>query len=234
MADNKTCFVCHLQSDDVKVMIQCTGCSNYYHRKCIKLDLRGFHNKKSNWKCNRCDLVQGKQSEVMGIELPKTRKKSKNEEGESAISDILVLLKSIIKNNSEMTAKIDYLIQENAQLKEEILKIKNVNQQHKHGAKTEDNATYASIAKTKNVLIVKSKNESTTTQQIKDHLLKNVQPAELGTGLTMGRKIKTGGIVLNCGNDTQIQVLQDKIQSKMGDQYNVVHPTLKKKTGLSL
>lgn len=49
------CFKCKVVFDDVKSTIQCTGCSLYYHGKCMNVDMSGFHLRRATWKCEICD-----------------------------------------------------------------------------------------------------------------------------------------------------------------------------------
>lgn len=100
---------------DIKGAIQCTGCSNFYHGKCVGVDLRGFHMKKS-WRCDSC--VPNVVGEVMEstTESGRARKRSRNDDGEYVdIGEVMRTLKAILQQNQELNQKVEQLIEENNQ-----------------------------------------------------------------------------------------------------------------------
>lgn len=230
MAANESCFYCKETFLDVKSVIQCNGCSYFYHGKCMGVELRGFHMKKSTWKCFNCAPNVNSESEVMshGGET-RARKRSRCEENEYiSITEIIETLNTILESNKVMNNKIDELITENKNLKLEISQLKNT--RINESAQISNTISYASVASStkQSVLIVKPKDAAHNIVKTKEDLRQKIQPSEMNTGITMGRKIRNGGLVLNCEQNNQIDDIKTQIQTKMGAEYEIIKPSPKK------
>lgn len=214
------CFKCKSLFDDVKCIIQCVECKNFYHGKCENVDLRGFHLRKLIWKCKQCS------DDNVG---PRPRKRSRVEDGidQSLIEGINRTLSLLLKNTNELNDKVDKLMAENQSLKVQIAELKK-SQIINPTVADSVRPTYASTAaKTPNnskVLSVKQKGQQKDVKQVRKDLQDRVNPEELGIGVSMGRPTRDGGLVLTCGNEREISVVQSEIQTKLGNNYEVDRP----------
>lgn len=72
------------------------------------------------------------------------------------------------------------------------------------------------------MLVVKQKGScQKDVQQVKQDIKKNVDSADIGVLVTMGKTTKNGDIILNCGTEKEIQSVASEIQSKLGENYSV-------------
>lgn len=229
MAAAEACGVCEEVFPEPKGMIQCNGCSNYYHGKCVGLETRGLHMKKAIWKCPAC--VEN-ENEVMvqgGSGKTRARKRSRVENDEIlSMNEVMKLLKDLIHSNKEINLKLDVLMDENKSLKEELQQWKETNTMKiNQNVPTYANVTQKTAIKP-NVLIVKPKNVTQNLTKTKEDLVTKVQPSELKTGISMGNKIRNGGIILNCAQNRKVEDIQTVLQNKMGEDYEVVKPALRR------
>lgn len=231
-----SCFKCKLPLEDVRAIIQCTVCKLYFHAKCGNVDMRGFHMKKSTWKCGKCEPQI---SEVKMVDVNKgerSRKRSRVDEitvDQEFISEINANLQFLVEKTKALDQKIDLLLNENLNLKAEIASLKEskqitgVSQQsNKNVAATSTYATVVSKNNDNKVLIVKQKCMEKDIKQVKEDIRKNVNPLDIGAGLSLGKPTKNGGIILKCGNEKELTNIQAHIQEKMGDSYSVDVPKL--------
>lgn len=68
------CYNCKPLLDDAKSAVQCTLCKNYYHGKCEEVDFRGFHMRKSTWRCKQYVETHGDGRDAI---VGRSRKKSR-------------------------------------------------------------------------------------------------------------------------------------------------------------
>lgn len=215
------CANCKQIIEDVKSIILCTLCKNAYHAKCESMELRGFHTKKTSWKCKACIAKGG----------DRPRKRIRIEENsidQNTIEMLNAALEKLTYNTNEMHKKIDYLIAENDILKQQIAELKSLNYNEEnvqHLPCTSKSYAHAVVNNNK-VLVVKKKSDQSEPKEIKEDLRRKVNPVEIGVGVSMGRSTKGGGIILNCGNEKEISNVQTEIQSKLGDQYQVDRPKI--------
>lgn len=225
--DDSKCFSCkEMFGDDIKSVAQCTVCNKLYHVRCENIDLRGFHLRKSYWKCKICENknieegTSGKQN--------RSRKRSRTEENyldQIDVDFINSTLQALVKNTNELNTKIDFLIKENNELRKEIISLK----QQKHVDKSSEVpslSSYSSVVQrnVNKVLVIKPKETQKHIKEVKEDLRKKVDPTDMGMGVTMGRVTKKGGLILNCDTSKDILNIQSEIQSKLGDTYDVERP----------
>lgn len=222
------CFKCKILFEDLKTIVQCTGCKNFYHGKCENIDFRGFHMKKSSWKCKMC--LESSNENGNDAKIQRSRKRSRVDENyieQDVIDKINETLDLLLKGNNELNKKVDLLIAENQNLKLEIAKLKECKTDY-DVAPCKTNNTYASIAgnqpNNSKVLVIKPKGQQRDVKQIKKDLQEKVNPSDIGIGVTMGRTTKNGGLILTCGNEKEILTVQTEIQGKLGDEYEVDRP----------
>lgn len=220
------CFNCKQLFDDPKSIVQCINCVQYFHCKCENIDLRGFHMKRSTWKCKACSETHCEvRSEVNKPE--RSRKRSRTDEvyvEASTIDRINAKLDMLLKNTNELNQKVDFLLAENQSLKEEILFLK----ENKSKDIVPSLKTYATVAKNENkILLVTQKSTQKDVSVVKQDLKNKVNPTEIGIGLSMGRSTKNGGLILNCSSEKEIISIQSEIQNKLGDSYSVDRPKIK-------
>lgn len=88
------------------------------------------------------------------------------------------------------------------------------------------------VASNKEVIIVKPK-ESKTHTEIKKDLVQRIDPVALRTDISLGKNLKSGGVVLECNdNKVSASTIKDKIQKDLGSNYDIsvpkrVYPKLK-------
>ncbi|KAJ3658240.1 hypothetical protein Zmor_009992 [Zophobas morio] len=121
--DVVSCFACSTNIDDAKCVLQCTICLNSYHNKCVNIDLRGFHMKRSIWKCNHCvDVSQGA--------IPKRfRFESENGTSNCNRDDIMLLVHSLIDSINGLKEDVKILLSMNKNLRDEIKSLIKHNQE---------------------------------------------------------------------------------------------------------
>lgn len=123
--DDGLCFLCGGIFEDQRSIAECTGCKNVFHVKCENIDLRGFHLRKSFWKCKACEAKP--MEETSNTRQNKPRKRSRTEEqyiDQFDVDHINATLQALLNNTNELNKKVDYLITENNLLKEEIILLK--------------------------------------------------------------------------------------------------------------
>lgn len=181
-ADVNSCSNCRKNLDDVKQVIQCVICKNLFHGKCENVDMRGFHTRKLNWKCKVCSAKGG----------DRARKRSRVEENyidQSTIDGINLTLELLMNNTAEMHKKIDFLIDENLQLKKEIADLKSL--RIREDSTSTSNfipKSYAStVMSTSKVLVVKQKGEENDIEKIKEDLRSKVNHGGWGVNGSCGK-----------------------------------------------
>lgn len=225
------CFKCGIMFDDIKSVVQCTKCKNYYHGKCENVDFRGFHMRKVNWKCEKCTETQTENKNDGKQTRPRKRSRVDDYIDQDLIEGMNETLKILLQNTEELNKKMDILIAENQSLKTEIAKLKEVKSNSDTtpiASSQESGVSYASAVSNKSnndkVLIVKPKGQQKDVVQIKKDLQDKVNPSEIRIGVSMGRTTRQGGLILSCGNEQDITAVQSKIQDKLGDSYEVNRP----------
>lgn len=221
------CFKCKVVFDDVKSTIQCTGCSLYYHGKCMNVDMRGFHLRRATWKCVICDpTTNSVPNSQEFVRTDRLRKRSRVDDGGDWDIDVSATLLFLVEKTREFTEKIDLLLVENRSLKAEIASIREYKPSGLVEPKSNVATSYVTALKKNDnkVLVVKQKGSEKNIQQVKEDLRKNVNPSDIGAGLSLGKPTKNGGIILKCGNEKDLGNIQAQIQDKMGDSYSVDVP----------
>lgn len=107
--------------EDAKSIAQCIVCKHSYHVRCQKIDLRGFHLRKSHWKCQNCEIKPI--TESSNIKQGRQRKRSRTDDNDVEQCDIdfiNFILQLLVNSTSDLKSKIDFLITENESLKQEI------------------------------------------------------------------------------------------------------------------
>lgn len=244
--DDGLCFLCGGIFEDLKSIAECTGCKNVFHVKCENIDLRGFHLRKSYWKCKACEAKP--MEETSNTRQNKPRKRSRTEEqyiDQFDVDHINATLQALLNNTNELNKKVDYLITENNLLKEEIILLKQ--QQNSTRTSVQQGKSYAMMAKnnmnvsysdntktnssiTKNdnkTLLIRQKSNQSDVSVVKQDLKNKVNPTELGISLSMGKTTRDGGVILNCSGQQNIDNIQTEIQNKLGDKYSVNCPKIK-------
>lgn len=104
------CFKCKVVFDDIKSTIQCTGCSLYYHGKCMNMNMRGFHLRRATWKCEICDpTTNSVPSSQEFVRTDRLSKRSRVDDGADLDIDISATLLFLVEKTKELTKKIDLL-----------------------------------------------------------------------------------------------------------------------------
>lgn len=222
------CFKCKIRFEDVKAIIQCTVCNLYFHGKCENVDMRGFHMRKSTWKCEKCEPQSSEVRMAADVNKPeRARKRSRIDEflDQDLAGEINSTLQYLVEKTKELSNKVDLLLDENRNLKAEIASLKEGKQTSVLLGESVKLSYAGATAKNDNkVLVVKQKGNEKDIKQVKEDLRKKVNPAELGAGLSLGKPTKSGGIILKCGNEKDLTNIQAQIQKKMGDNYSVETP----------
>lgn len=190
---DSNCNFCFKQFDDEKSIVECTGCKKLFHAKCEAVVLRGFHLRKSTWLCRQCR--RGQDDEM--------------------IRELFEMVKDLTKATAEMQSKLNNIMEENRNLREEVTFLKN-NINSINLLETNEK-TYSSVVKNKS-LIVKPKKKIDDLNKTKIELKNKIKPAEMGIGITMKGGTKDGGVVLQYDGNKDIK---DKIQSNLGQNYEV-------------
>lgn len=202
------CFVCTKEFDDTKSVVQCTKCYNYFHATCEKVELRGFHMKRTTWVCKSCTESQ--------FSTSRPRNKTQDEMDDDLIGRLFQMVADLSKTTEQMQSKLDLILLENRSLREEVASLKKIN-----NLAREDNKDYASAVANK-LLLIRPKEKSDDINKTRVELKNRVNPAEIGVGLTVGDKTRSGGVVVRYRGSKNIKEIQDKIQSDMGQNYEVV------------
>lgn len=225
--EDAECSDCKEKFEDIKSIALCTLCKRVYHVSCQNIDLRGFHLRKSSWRCKACE---GEASEEnRNAKQGRNRKRSRTEETYVEQSDVDLIsatLRELVESTNGMKIKLDFLIKENAVLKNEIKLLRqSTNTVDSIQPSIQPVKTYASATKNDtNVLVIKQKGEQSNAVKVKKDIREKVDPSDLGVGLSMGPSTKRGGIVLNCSKEREIEQIQQEIQTKLGGNYEVDRP----------
>ncbi|XP_050306281.1 uncharacterized protein LOC126743294 [Anthonomus grandis grandis] len=217
-----TCYKCKQGFDDIKGIIECTECNEFFHGKCESVDLRGFHLKKTSWKCKTCTDSSNRPE--------RSRKRSRVEDlciDQNLIDHMNCTLDLLVSKTNALNEKVDILLAENISLKEEIAYLKSMQVKNNIVEKrVSEKASYASVTQSK-VLVVNQKGAiPKDIKKIKEDLKTKVNPTDIGIGVTLGRATKKGGLILNCGTEKEITNIQSEIQSKLGESYSVDRPKM--------
>lgn len=121
-ANVESCALCRSAFHDIKSIVQCTACSNYYHNKCAEVDLRNFYTKKSTWKCKQCG---GDPAEYESTAASKCSKQNvvENEKQygyQYSFGDVMSMIYTLTNVMKEIKIKIDEVLVENKKLHDEI------------------------------------------------------------------------------------------------------------------
>ena len=91
--------------------------------------------------------------------------------------------------------------------------------------------TYAQLIKKgvekESVIILKPKNKQ-DGDKTREDLKNNITLSELGIGVTKVKKLAEGKIVVGCPTEEEVKKLKNKIENKIGNEYEVMDPKLKK------
>lgn len=214
--EDTQCSCCSNKFDDIKSAVQCTKCLNYFHAKCENIDLRGFHLRRSTWICGLCT-----EQEETGPGSRSKKKRTRPDTDDDMIRDLLQMVLDLTKDTKEIKCKLNIVLEENRNLKEQIsflLKNQNViNDQNK-------NKSYSDVAKNK-VLIIKPKEKIDNLNEAKLNLKSKINPADVGVGLSIDGATRDGGFVLRFGGPKDVGVVQKRIQSGLGQEYEVIEST---------
>lgn len=110
---SNNCYKCRAVFEDIKSMVQCTLCRNLYHGKCENVDFRGFHMKKSTWRCKQCVDTHGddRSDSIYTRTMKRSRVDDSDEQG--LIEGMKQTLGLLLKTTNELNEKVDQLLQEN-------------------------------------------------------------------------------------------------------------------------
>lgn len=235
--DDGCCFSCKEVFEDAKSVAQCTACRHSYHVRCENIELRGFHLRRSYWKCKNCEVKP--LTESCNIKQSRQRKRSRTDDNcveQCDIDFINSTLQLLVNSTSELKSKIDFLIKENESLKQEIVLLK----QHRHteqstqsierneSAKTDEKQrSYAKALKGNGVLIVKPKQQNDTNVN-KLQLQQTLSNIPLNVGITGMRDGKGGTVVVRCKNNEDANKLKTTIETNLSKQYSTAVPAKKK------
>lgn len=124
--DVNSCALCYTDFDDSRCVVQCTKCNRCFYNKCVNIDIRGFHMKKANWKCEKCPEVASSLQISTGA-VPKNKRPRNDKDGLEFYSsdDIMSLLHSLVNSVQDLKLSMKELLIENKLLKEEIRLLKN-------------------------------------------------------------------------------------------------------------
>lgn len=222
----RNCYKCKSLFQDIKTVVQCTTCENFYHGKCESVDFRGFRMKKTTWKCKQCcDKLEN----VPG----RARKRSRMDDGvdQGMFDGINETLGILLKSTTDLHQKVDQLLAENRALKREIAVLKETQVSNTVSVGSSVNSgklSYATVTRDQpnnsKILLIKQKGEQKNVASIKKDLQEKVNPGDLGVGVSIGRATKNGSLILNCGNEKEISNVQAEIQAKLGGDYEVDTP----------
>ena len=231
-----SCNVCKEIFEDDRVNVRCHGCNKYYHSKCANINLRGFHLRKSAWRCLNC------------IENPPSENIDQiTEENEISLTDIFNLLGKINSQCSEMQKKIDSLADENKALKSEINTLRSSNvdliKLLTNGAfrpqpqptqqlsatrplnateRNDSGTSYAQVASSSIVIRPKDKQSNAVT---KTDLLHNVNPVTANVSVSKVKHIRDGGILVSCCSKDDAIKLSKEAADRLADRYTIKEVT---------
>ncbi|XP_050308277.1 uncharacterized protein LOC126744768 [Anthonomus grandis grandis] len=147
---------------------------------------------------------------------------------ENNVGDIMATLQLLVSRTNELNRKVDLLLNENQNLKREIASLKECKPSTAPSS-VNSKLSYAAAIGTKNdskVLVVKQKCPEKDVKQVKEDLIKKVNPSVIGAGLSLGKATKSGDVIIKCGNEKELTSIQSQIQNNMGDNYSVEVPKL--------
>lgn len=105
MGDSDTCYYCKERfGDDSRGIVRCNSCSKFFHGKCMGVDFRGFHLRKSYWRCALC--IEN------NVPLLDTK-----EQIDNTLTNVLSLLEKISSQCLEMQKDISALTEDNKLLR---------------------------------------------------------------------------------------------------------------------
>ncbi|KAK9878453.1 hypothetical protein WA026_022093 [Henosepilachna vigintioctopunctata] len=158
------------------------------------------------------------------MENPFGRKDTYNHLTKNNAIDFGATLTIIVEEIKKLSLKVDLLLDDNSNLKNEIANLKKVNDKSVL-PKVNVLTSYAdAIGKSKKVLIVNQKCPEKDVKRVKIDLKTNVDPIDIGAGISMGKAIKNEGVIVECGSGKDLISIQTKIQNKMGTNYSVDIP----------
>ena len=138
---------------------------------------------------------------------------------------ITELVKDIKK---KLEACYEIIFEQNSKINElqkEIKELKDNSTKPTEPETTPAQVTYAEIVgKQDHVLVVRPKNEKKESNEVKEDLKSNINPAELQVGLLMDRNTRNGGVILKCTNKEALNTVKNNIRTKMGDEYEIQVP----------
>lgn len=114
-----------------------------------------------------------------------------------------------------------------SEIKDIILNTYNGNQ-IKIENEAKQNKSYASVSAKNNVLVVKPKNGSKDLNVIKDNLRENINTSNINGRISMGKHTKNGGLLLKCKSNEVSNKLEDEIKEKLGENYQVKRPEMRR------
>lgn len=80
---------------------------------------------------------------------------------------------------------------------------------------------YSTALKSKSAVIIKPKNPNQKNYETKTDILHNIDPVESEINISSVKNIRDGGIVVGCGNETEVVKLKTLANSKLGERYEV-------------
>lgn len=116
----ETCALCLINLDGLKSVVQCTVCTSYFHGRCAKVDLRGFHMRRSVWKCRGCleaSLLDPDDAKLVGCKKALVGRESNCQ---YSLEDMMSMIYSLTQVVKETNSNVCKLIAENKKLRGEI------------------------------------------------------------------------------------------------------------------
>lgn len=220
--DVSLCYVCERDIKEGEDYTQCDCCEVSFHLKCNNLTKAAFNAQQNN----RCVLIY----------CPECV--SKRENGtEEKLKLVLRLLYKLDAFNQENKPQ-NVINNESIQVIKTTLGTldKKVNeQQQQQTSKNVNNVTpqrascsFANVVKRSNVkpaVVIKPKKKQECEKTLEE-ITSNVDTSAVNVCGT--RNVREGGIVLRCANATETMKVKNLVTEKMGDDYEIVLPKIKK------
>lgn len=207
------CNICKKETE-VNDFFECDGCTLIFHPKCDGINKKDVNARKGSDRLKLFCLSCTNAPESVQSENIKTALKFIHK----------IDLSTQLHEKSQTQACYDI-----ERIKDKLdLVVKNVSECKNNEKKTNDKLSYANVIKSamKLPVVVKPKEKKQNSEVTREDITKNISFKDVkASGL---KKIRDGGIVINCQSHAETVKISQIVQNKVGDKYSVVIPELRK------
>lgn len=215
---NANCRICNEMFDGDADSFECDGCTTVFHMNCVGVTKAAIiaRSKSAYLRIYCCDCINSKET-MLNDNIKTVMKYLQKidlvtQKQEIKFADIEKEMKNISTNANTNTTVLQHY---------------NINGQNDKNMTSNITSSYAAAVKrnVKPVVVIKPKKQQNSKVTL-DKFTSNVNKSELNVCST--RNARNGGIVLCCDNDNESMKVKQIVKDKLGDNYEVNLPTIKK------